>query len=110
MTVVTRIRLRSGDRAALDSVVDDIDAACQRKGAEFRGPHTDSPQDYRVPLYRRLDGDDSATYPAWSYTVFQRRFQLRGYEDLVREIIAWDFPDSVRVEATVETKSWFGST
>ena len=109
MTVVTRIRLRSGDRETLDSVVDDIKTACQRKGAEVRGPHTDSPQEYRVPLYQRLDGDESYTYPAWSYTVFQRRFELRGYQELVRELLGREFPASVRVEVTVETKAGVGS-
>lgn len=104
MTVVTQIRLQSGDRETLEAVVEKIKSTCRRKGAEVKGPHTDSPSEYRVPLYRRLDGDDAATYPDWTHTVFQRRFQLRGYEDLVRDILEWEFPDSVRVEATVETE------
>lgn len=105
MTVVTRIRLRSGDREVLESIVADVKSACRRKGAEVKGPHSDSPIEYRVPLYRRLDGDEDATYPAWSHTVFQRRFELRGYEDLVRDVLAWDFPESIRVEAMVETRA-----
>lgn len=102
MTTVTRIRLRSGDRDVLESVVGSIKETCRRKGAELKGPHSDSPVEYRVPLYRRLDGDPSATFPSWSHTVFQRRFELRGHEELARAILEWDFPPSVRVEAQVE--------
>ncbi|MFB6112620.1 MAG: 30S ribosomal protein S10 [Halodesulfurarchaeum sp.] len=110
MTVMTRIRLRSGDRATLESVVADIKETCQRKGAEVKGPHSDTPEEYSVSLYPRLDGKGSATYPDWNLTVYQRRFEVRGYEDLVREILAWEFPDSVRVEASVETKPTLGSS
>jgi ribosomal protein S10 len=102
MTTVTRIRLRSGDREALESVVGKIKRRCRRKGAEFRGPHSDTPEDFRVPLYRRLDGDPGATDDPWHYTVFQRRIELRGHEALARDILGWDFPDQVKVEAAVE--------
>lgn len=102
MTTVTRIRLQSGDREALESVVGDIKATCRRKGAELKGPHTDSPVDYHVPLYKRLDGDRTARYDHWSHTVFQRRFEIRGHEEVARTILEWDFPQSVKVEAAVE--------
>lgn len=102
MTTVTRIRLRSGDRDVLESVVASIKETCRRKGAELKGPHSDSPVEYQVPLYRRLDGDPGATYPRWSHTVFQRRLELRGHDELARSILGWDFPDSIKVEAEVE--------
>jgi ribosomal protein S10 len=102
MTTVTRIRLRSGDRETLESVVGQIKARCRRKGAEFKGPHSDSPETVEVSLYKRLDGDPGATYPAWSQTIFQRRVELRGHEELAREILEREYPRSVKVEATVE--------
>lgn len=102
MTTVTRIRLRSGDREALEAVVARITRTCRRKGAEFKGPHSDSPEGFEVPLYQRLDGDPDTHFDTWSYTVFQRRLELRGYEELARNLLEWDFPPSVRVEATVE--------
>ena len=102
MTVVTRISFRSGDRDLLDSVVGDIVETSRQKGAEFKGPHLDPPEDHEVALYRRLDGDPTNEFDAWTYTVFQRRIVLRGYDDLAREFLERDYPDSVQVEAEVE--------
>ncbi|MFB6081836.1 MAG: 30S ribosomal protein S10 [Halanaeroarchaeum sp.] len=105
MTVVTRLSLQSGDRDALDGVVADIAATCRRKGAELKGPHSDSPVDHRVSLYRGLDGDRDDQFDPWTYTVFKRRMELYGHEDLARDILKWEFPDSVQVEAEVEQVS-----
>lgn len=102
MTTVTRIRLRSGDRDTLEAVVGSIKQTCRRKGAELKGPHTDTPAEYNVPLYRRLDGDPDSRHPDWSYTVFQRRIELRGHEELARDILKADYPSSIQIEATVE--------
>ena len=102
MTTVTRIRLRSGDRDALETVVERITEVCRRKGAEFKGPHSDSPEQVRAPIYARLDGDPASRYPDWSYPVYQRRLELRGHEELARDLLEWDFPPSVKVEVTVE--------
>lgn len=102
MTTVTRIRLRSGDREALEAVVERITQVCRRKGAEFKGPHSDSPEQVRATLYARLDGDPDTRYPDWSYSVYQRRLELRGHEDLARDLLAWEFPPSVKVEVAVE--------
>ena len=102
MTIVTRLTFRSGDREALESVVEEVKQTCRRKGVELRGPHSDSPDTYRVPMYRRLDGDSAARYPTWRYAVFQRRMELHGHEDVARSILEWEFPESVRVEAAFE--------
>lgn len=102
MTTATRIRLRSGDREALEAVVERITGVFRRKGAEFKGPHSDSPERVRAPLYARLDGDPDTRYPDWSYSVYQRRLELRGHDALARDILEWDFPSSVKVEVTVE--------
>lgn len=102
MTTILELTLKSGDRMVLESVVDSIKSTCRRKGAELKGPHSDTPADYRVPMYARLDGSADSELDAWSYTVYQRRFELRGHEELAREVVQWDYPDSVRIEATVD--------
>ncbi|MFB6085475.1 MAG: 30S ribosomal protein S10 [Halodesulfurarchaeum sp.] len=102
MTTILHLTLKSGDRSVLESVVQDVKDACRRKGAELKGPHSDAPSEYRVPLYRRLDGDPESRYDDWDYTVYQRRFELRGRDEVAREILEWGYPDSIRVEATVD--------
>lgn len=87
---------------ALETVVERITQVCRRKGAEFKGPHSDSPEQVDAPLYARLDGDSDVRYPDWSYSVYQRRLELRGHEEVARDILKWDFPQSVKVEVTVE--------
>lgn len=101
MTVVTRFSFKSGDREALDAVVGDIVEMSRQKGAEMKGPHQDPPEDHEVALYRRLDGE-AGDHETWSYTVFQRRIELRGYDSLAREFLERDYPDSIQVEAEVE--------
>jgi ribosomal protein S10 len=102
MVFVTRLTFQSGDRDVLDAVVGDIAETCRRKGVEMKGPHSDTPAEYRVPMYRRLDGDPAAQYPAWQYTVFQRRLELYGHEEVAREILERDFPERIKVEAAFE--------
>jgi ribosomal protein S10 len=109
MTFVTKLSLRSGDRAALDGVVSDIKETCRRKGAEMKGPHSDAPGELAVPLYARLDGDDAETAGTWTYTVYRRRIELYGHDDLVRSIMEREFPDSVHVEAELEQQKPLGS-
>lgn len=105
MTVVTRLSLQSGDRDALDGVVADIAETCRRKGAELKGPHSDSPVDHHVARYRRLDGDPASRFSDWRYTVFKRRLELYGHEELARAIIEREYPDSIQIEAEVERVS-----
>ncbi len=102
MTTILHLTLKSGDRALLDDVVSEIKDTCLRKGAELKGPHSDSPVEYQVPIYRRLDGDPGARAEDWMYTVYQRRFELRGRDEVAREILEWAYPDPIRVEATVD--------
>ena len=102
MTTILHLTLKSGDRSVLESVVGDVKTECRRKGAELKGPHSDAPTAYRVPLYRRLDGDPGSRFDDWDYTVYQRRFELRGRDEVAREILERDYPSSVRVEATVD--------
>ncbi|MFB6135653.1 MAG: 30S ribosomal protein S10 [Halobacteriaceae archaeon] len=104
MTTVTKLTLRSGDRAALDGVVDDLREAARRKGAELKGPHSDSPEKCAVPQYKRLNGDpaDVETYADWEYTVYTRRLEIVGHDELVRRILDQGFPDSVHAEVEIE--------
>ena len=109
MTFVTHLTLESGDRAALDAVVGDIREAVRRKGAELKGPHSDAPTRHFVPQYKRLDGARD-TYETWNYTVYRRRVEIRGADELAREIVTGEFPNSVHVSADVERVQHVGST
>jgi small subunit ribosomal protein S10 len=110
MTFVTKLSLKSGDRAALDGVVSDIKETCRRKGAQLKGPHSDTPAEVTVPLYARLGGDPEEKTNDWHYTVYRRRVELHGHDDLAREIMERDFPSSVHVEAEVEQVKPLGSS
>lgn len=102
MPFLTRLVLTSGDRGALDGVVDGLRTAAERKGLDLRGPHTAPPETYTIPLYRRSPPDDGRRYPSWSYTVYERTFELAGHDDTVRSLLARSVPRSVRrtVEVT----------
>lgn len=102
MPFVTRLVLASGDRRALEGVVEDLKASAERKGVELRGPHTAPPETYTVPLYRRSTADDDRRYGAWSYTVYERTFEFTGHDGTVRSLVGWDLPRGVRrtVEVT----------
>ena len=108
MPFVTTIRLRSGDRAALDDLVEDIRGTAERKGAELRGPHTSPPSSHRVPLYRRLTGDGGRFSP-WDYTVYERIVELTGHDDTVRRIVGQEPPRGVHVEVSVDQVRSVGS-
>lgn len=101
MPFVTTLTLRSGDRAALDGVVDDIRQQAERKGIELKGPHTSPPDTYRVRQYRRPSNGEGR-FPDWEYTVYERRLRLSGHDDSVRRIAGWPFPRSVHVEVSVD--------
>lgn len=102
MTFVTRLTLQSGDRAALEGVVDDIKATAERKGAPLKGPHSHPPEKLSVPQLCRLHADDDRRFSSWTYTVFTRELEIHGHDDLARDIAARDFPDSIHVEVEVE--------
>lgn len=102
MTIVTRITLRSGDRAALDSVVEDVREAARRKGAEMKGPHSEPPEELYVAQPKRLAGDGDDAFSPWNYTVYTRRIEIRGHEAFARGILDWELPDSVHVEVEID--------
>lgn len=106
MTFVTKLTLQSGDRAALDALVADIETAAERKGADVKGPHPEPPETFRVPLGKRLSGGDADGFDPWEYTVYTRRMEVVGHDEVARAIThGTRFPASVHVEATVESVS-----
>ncbi|AGB33030.1 30S ribosomal protein S10 [Natrinema mahii] len=102
MTFVTRLTLQSGDRAALDGIVEDIKTTAERKGAALKGPHSHPPEKLSVPQRCRLHADDDRHFDSWEYTVFTRELEIHGHDDLARNIASQNFPDSVHIEAEVE--------
>ncbi|WP_254862082.1 uS10/mL48 family ribosomal protein [Halovivax gelatinilyticus] len=102
MTFVTSLTLQSGDRAALDGVVDDIKSTAERKGAALKGPHSHPPKRLRVPQYHRLHADDDRRSDSWTYTVFTRQVEIHGYQEFARSVAGRNFPDSVHVEIEVK--------
>ena len=102
MTIVTKLTLESGDRPALDGVVDTLREVARRKGAELKGPHSDAPAEYHLPQYKHLDGDGYARYDPWRYTVYTRRLEVVGHDELAQYVMNYDFPASVHVEMELE--------
>lgn len=102
MTFVTRIRLQSGNRPALEHVVDQIRSTAERKGAELRGPHSAPPDRLRVPQYKSTTGDQSRQFRSWDYTVYTRQLEIVGHNDVARRVAEFDFPEGVHVEVELE--------
>ncbi|PSP55977.1 30S ribosomal protein S10 [Halobacteriales archaeon QS_1_67_19] len=102
MTFVTRIRLQSGNRPALERVVDRIRTTAERKGAELRGPHSAPPEQLRVPQYKSTAGDETRQFQSWDYTVYTRQLEIVGHNDVARRVTEFDFPDGVHVEVELE--------
>lgn len=107
MTFVTKLRLQSGDRAVLDSVVDDIKSTAERKGAELKGPHSKTTQRMQVPLSKDTTG--GGRLGSWDYTVYSREVEIVGHDDLARRIAAREFPEPIHVEVEVEQIKPVGS-
>jgi ribosomal protein S10 len=108
MTFVTKLRLQSGDRAVLDSVVDDIQSTAERKGAELKGPHSNPPQRMQVPLSKQTTGEGHLG--SWEYTVYSREIEIVGHDDIARRIAGREFPSSLHVEVGVEQINPVGSS
>ncbi|MFC4552966.1 MULTISPECIES: uS10/mL48 family ribosomal protein [Halorussus] len=102
MTFVTKIRLQSGNRPALERVVDEIRTTVERKGAELRGPHSDPPERLTVPQYKTTSGDQSRQFRSWDYTVYTRQLEIVGHDAVARQATETEFPDGVRAEVELE--------
>jgi len=111
MTFVTTLTLSSGDRHVLDDVVEDIKQRAGRKGVEFKGPHPKPPENYRVPMQKRLDGGGTRSrFESWRYTVYTRTLRIVGHDGFAREVAGQSYPDAVHVEAEVEQVTGVGRT
>lgn len=100
MTFVTKLTLRSGDRAALEETVAEIKEFVGRKGAEMKGPHPRPPAEYTVSLPTRLERGDS--FSPWSYTVYQRDLEIVGHDAVARAVASRTFPRSLQIVLEVE--------
>lgn len=106
MTFVTKLRFTSGDQAALEETVDEVKDTLHRKGAECKGPHTQSPERVRVPLSATLGPDDS--FGEWRYDLYIRELEIHGSETVAREIAESGFHDAVHVAIEVDRKTPLG--
>jgi len=106
MTFVTKLTFASGDRDVLAETVQDLKSTLERKGAECKGPHAAPAESVRVPLYKRLRAGDE--FSPWTYDVYKRRMEIHGADDIAREVVARDFPDSIHVEVEVDQKKPLG--
>jgi ribosomal protein S10 len=100
MPFVTKLRITSGDRGALDRVVADIKAAAARKGAEFNGPHPDPLAEHRVPQSKRLSAH-GGRFEDWTYTVYARSIEIVGHDEFARSV-AGEFPAGIHAEVEIE--------
>lgn len=107
MTFVTKLRLQSGDRAVLDSEVEDIKSTAEQKGAQIKGPHSKTTRRMQVPLSKDTTGEGHLG--SWDYTVYSREVEIVGHDDLARRIAAREFPASLHVEVEVEQINPVGS-
>jgi small subunit ribosomal protein S10 len=108
MPFVTTLSLQSGDRTALDAVVEEVRETARRKGIELKGPHTDPTIECHAPLYWNPHGGGSA-FGTWDYAVYERTIRIVGHEEIARRIAGREFPESVRIEVDVEQVRSAGS-
>ncbi|MFB6196311.1 MAG: 30S ribosomal protein S10 [Haloplanus sp.] len=106
MAFVTKLTFQSGDRDALESLVTDLKRMVERKGAECKGPHSSPPDHFSVPQYRTLQPGDQ--FEPWDYTVYSRRLEIHGNDDVARRVGHMEFPESVHVEIEVDRKKPLG--
>lgn len=106
MTFVTKLSFQSGDRDVLAETVEELKSTLERKGAECKGPHSAPAETVRVPLYKQLRAGDE--FSPWSYTVYSRSMEIHGSDDIAREVVGREFPDSIHVEVEVDRKKPLG--
>jgi ribosomal protein S10 len=100
MSFVTHLTFQSGDRRALESVVEDIKATARRKGVQLKGPHAHPPKELRVPQYTTVAAEEA--FEPWDYTVYEREIDIVGHDEFAREVAGWDLPPGIHVSAEVE--------
>ncbi|MFC5279458.1 30S ribosomal protein S10 [Halorubrum rubrum] len=106
MTFVTKLSFASGDRDVLAETVQELKDTLERKGAECKGPHASPPETVSVPQYKRLRAGDE--FSPWRYDVYTRSMEIHGADDVARDVVGRDFPDSIHVEVEVDRKRPLG--
>ncbi|MFC6752091.1 30S ribosomal protein S10 [Halorubrum tibetense] len=106
MTFVTKLDFASGDRDVLAETVAELKTDLERKGTECKGPHASPAETVRVPQYKRLRPGDE--FSPWSYDVYKRSMEIHGSDEIARDVVARDFPDSIHVEVEVDRKKPLG--
>ncbi|WP_435076079.1 30S ribosomal protein S10 [Halococcus sp. AFM35] len=101
MPFVTKLDLTSGDRGALDRVVEDVKETAARKGVEFGGPHAGQPRQQRAPQSKRLS-TTGGRFSDWTYTVYSRTIEIVGHDEFARSVAGGEFPAGVHVEVEIE--------
>lgn len=101
MPFVTKLRLTSGDRGALDRVVENIKQTAERKGVEFKGPHPGRPEECRAPQSKHLSAEGTR-FGDWTYTVYSRTIEIVGHDEFARSVAGGEFPTGVHVEIDIE--------
>ena len=101
MPFVTTLRFTSGNRGALDRVVENIKKAAARKGVEFKGPHHGKPADSRVPQSKHLAATDGH-FDDWTYTTYARTIEIVGHDEFARSVAGGEFPAGIHTEVEVE--------
>ncbi|MFB6187175.1 MAG: 30S ribosomal protein S10 [Halobacteriaceae archaeon] len=99
------ITLKSGDKQTLERVVTNLKDQAQRKGIEVKGPHTDPPVEYQLPLFECLDASAAKYFDQWTYTVYSRRLQISGHNENLRDLLDQQFPESIKVELELDQPS-----
>lgn len=106
MTFVTKLDFASGDRDVLVETVRELKETLERKGAECKGPHASPSENVTVPLYKNLSAGDE--FSPWRYDVYRRSMEIHGADDIARDVVGRDFPDSIHVEVEVDQKKPLG--
>ncbi|WP_255150634.1 uS10/mL48 family ribosomal protein [Halorarius halobius] len=106
MPFVTKLTFQSGDRDALDRVVDDIKHSAEQKGVELKGPHPKPTSDLHVPQKKRLDATEG--FDNWRYTVYSREIEIHGNDEFARQVAGDDYPSSIHIEADVKQTRGMG--
>lgn len=106
MPFVTRLTFRSGDRDALDRVVDEIKRTAEQKGVELKGPHPKPTTDLNVPQQKRLEPGES--FDTWRYTVYSRDVEIHGNDAFARDVASDTYPASIHVAADVKQTRGMG--
>jgi len=106
MTFVTKLSFASGDHDVLAETVQDLKSTLERKGAGVR-VHTPRPP--RPSAFHFTNSSAPATSSRrGTTTCTSALMEIHGADDIAREVVGRDFPDSIHVEVEVDQKKPLG--